>query len=214
MVIMVFQIDKKGFCITKTELSSQDREEVMTVGFAMISIEILLMGNDQLYSFALVVGYIITIKLYVKESFREIHNLQEQINRLEEQEAQMQWIECLRKKKQLIVSAQLLVIVYLLSRMISIVFGYFSDPAISIFMLETSKFMTFCLLTSLFRARKPLDLHLEQSPDGNIHIIQPSFIHCGVWCFNVASDRTCGTAVRDFGSSRKASIGHYPLNSS
>jgi hypothetical protein len=158
-----------------------DREEILTVGFALVSIEILLLGHDQIYSIALIIGYTITIKAYLEESNREIKKLNSQMDTLELRHAHIDWIQCLQKKKDLMCSSQFLVILHVAARMALTLIGYFLDDASTTLLLESCKLITIFGLVILFRLRKPMNLYVEETPDGYIRVLPTGRTrHCGV----------------------------------
>jgi hypothetical protein len=189
----------KGWCVTKSELTTQDIEEVFTVGFAMVSIEILFAGNDRWYCVALVVGHIIAIKLYFDESCCEIEKLYWQMTTLEIQQCRLEWIECIYKKRQLLISALISVLFYLCSRVLLTLSGLIFDCMISYLLQETCKFFTICVLGILFRVRDPIVLFLGETSDGHLRIIQSHIenSHHGVALINVDCGKTSAVYIFD-----------------
>jgi hypothetical protein len=171
-----------------------DREEILTVGFALVSIEILLLGHDQIYSLALIIGYTITIKAYLEESNREIKKLNSQLASMEWKDSHIDWIRCLQKKKDLMCSCQFLVLMHVATRMAFTLLGYILDDVSTTLLLESSKLITMFFLLILFRIRTPMNLYLEETPDGYIRVFPKSRArHCGVIVIHLAlySTKTC-----------------------
>jgi hypothetical protein len=175
---IVFMMIAKGWCITQLTLVPNAKQLVILTGASMMLIEVLLIGAKDIYAYFLIIAYVICLRVFWIETLRTITEAKVQIEILR--------VELVNYQSQGNFTAQVVQVILrkikLLRQFLSIInallLGKIAMVACRILVKdyyifiasETWNLVILGLFTHFFRFRRPIVIHLQLTPDGQLVI--------------------------------------------
>ena len=80
---MILMLISNGWCVIKTTISPAEKQVTVITGAGMMLLEVLLVGQQELYSLGILVGFIIIFRVYQSHITKGMHFLNSQIQSIQ-----------------------------------------------------------------------------------------------------------------------------------